>query len=342
MNDRYLKYFEKSSKYWSLEDFDSWSLNNIEHCQHGLTHRVFYKYLNMISQESSSKRKIKITRQLVDWLEKRDQPALFWMKEIFSWPLWLALDEEGRFEKDESTVETPNELKRINEHESGFSEIYTADWINGRYDEWDSEKQLLKRIGTHKAEIVRCYGLTQNLTNGNFMLVMNKMTIDSRKYLQQNHSQLTWRERIEIAFAIINSLCFIIIAPGKDYTFKSDIYSIAILMWEISSGQSPFIIINMMITTDYLQVHQFENLPEPRNAMEEEQEDSSEILHKEFKKLQLNFNNSDEKEIKEIMEAIQQQIKKQNIDINDDGDEINNSNLHLEEQEELENSANIY
>ncbi|POG72953.1 kinase-like domain-containing protein [Rhizophagus irregularis DAOM 181602=DAOM 197198] len=28
---------------------------------------------------------------------------------------------------------------------------------------------------------------------------------------------------------------------GKEYTFKSDIYSIAILMWEISSGQPPFI-----------------------------------------------------------------------------------------------------
>jgi hypothetical protein len=30
----------------------------------------------------------------------------------------------------------------------GFSEIYTADWINGCYDEWDSDKQQLKRIGT--------------------------------------------------------------------------------------------------------------------------------------------------------------------------------------------------
>ncbi|PKY35870.1 kinase-like protein, partial [Rhizophagus irregularis] len=28
---------------------------------------------------------------------------------------------------------------------------------------------------------------------------------------------------------------------GKGYTFKSDIYSIAMLMWEISSGQPPFI-----------------------------------------------------------------------------------------------------
>ena len=40
-------------------------------------------------------------------------------------------------------------------------------------------------------------------------------------------------------------LSIIIIAPevisGKGYTFKSDIYSVGILMWEISSGQPPFI-----------------------------------------------------------------------------------------------------
>ncbi|POG80541.1 kinase-like domain-containing protein, partial [Rhizophagus irregularis DAOM 181602=DAOM 197198] len=28
---------------------------------------------------------------------------------------------------------------------------------------------------------------------------------------------------------------------GREYTFASDIYSIAILMWEISSGQTPFV-----------------------------------------------------------------------------------------------------
>jgi hypothetical protein len=27
----------------------------------------------------------------------------------------------------------------------GFSEIYTADWIDGRYFEWDSKNQRLKR-----------------------------------------------------------------------------------------------------------------------------------------------------------------------------------------------------
>ena len=120
---------------------------------------------------------------------------------------------------------------------------------------------------------------------------MNKMDIDLRNYLQQNHNQLTWKKRIQITYNIVNALDSIhrensihrdlhsgnilflrisqkfdisdlgfcgpadkrlksiygnlpYIAPEviveNDYTFKSDIYSIAMLMWEISSGQSPF------------------------------------------------------------------------------------------------------
>ncbi|PKC65774.1 kinase-like protein, partial [Rhizophagus irregularis] len=121
---------------------------------------------------------------------------------------------------------------------------------------------------------------------------MAKFDIDLRKYLQQNHDQLTWKDRINISYDIILALIFIhkekaihrdlhsgnilysqlnnywcisdlgfcgpadksstsiygnlpYIAPevivGREYTFASDIYSIAILMWEISSGQPPFI-----------------------------------------------------------------------------------------------------
>ena len=119
------------------------------------------------------------------------------------------------------------------------------------------------------------------------MLVMSKLNIDLRNYLQQNHNQLTWKERIQITVNIIDALDNIhyeniihkdlhsgnilptqsnkkwrisvgfcgpadkspygnlpYIAPevitGKEYTFASDIYSIAMLMWEISSGQPPF------------------------------------------------------------------------------------------------------
>jgi serine/threonine protein kinase len=124
------------------------------------------------------------------------------------------------------------------------------------------------------------------------MLVMTKMDFDLRKYLKQNHHQLTWKERIKIIYGIINAIYKIFkenaihrdlhsgnilysqfndywyigdlgfcgpvdksskiiygnlpyIAPevisGGEYTFASDIYSIAMLMWEISSGQPPFI-----------------------------------------------------------------------------------------------------
>ncbi|GBC12253.2 kinase-like domain-containing protein [Rhizophagus irregularis DAOM 181602=DAOM 197198] len=204
----------------------------------------------------------------------------------------------------------------------GYSKIYTAVWIDGGYNEWDSKKQQLKRFGRENvilktlgnvesenqrwfeeakshftisnkwSSTVRCYGLTQNILDGNYMLVIRKMDMDLRKYLQQNHNQLTWKERIQITYEIIIALSRIhgenaihrdlhsknilhshyyqrfyisdlgfcgpanrpsksiygnlpYIAPeiinGKGYTFKSDIYSFAMLMWEISSGQPPFI-----------------------------------------------------------------------------------------------------
>jgi serine/threonine protein kinase len=126
-----------------------------------------------------------------------------------------------------------------------------------------------------------------NLSNGNYMLVVGRIDMDLREYLQQNHNKLTWKQRINIIFEINRSLYFIheenaihrdlysgiilyselndhwyisdlgfcrpankssksiygnlfYIAPeiinGKEYTFESDIYSIAMLMWEISSG----------------------------------------------------------------------------------------------------------
>ncbi|POG74134.1 kinase-like domain-containing protein [Rhizophagus irregularis DAOM 181602=DAOM 197198] len=203
----------------------------------------------------------------------------------------------------------------------GFSEIYTADWIDGGYENWDSKEQKLIRFGDQYvilkglenvesanrrwfeeaeshlkmsnkwSQIVQCYGLTQNPSNGNYMLIISRMDTDLRKYLQQTQNQLIWKERIKIAFDIIRALSVIhdedtihrdlhsgnilysnlnqvwyisdfgfcgpadkstesiygnlpYIAPevisGKKTTLKSDIYSIGMLMWEISSGQPPF------------------------------------------------------------------------------------------------------
>ncbi|RIA90985.1 kinase-like domain-containing protein [Glomus cerebriforme] len=203
----------------------------------------------------------------------------------------------------------------------GYSEIYLADWIGGKYLEWDSKKQLLKREGTRKvvlkkldnvesterswfdeaqshltisnkwSNIVHCFGLTQDPLNGNYMLVMEQLDMNLRKYLQQNHNKLTWNNKIKIAYDLIYALSYIhkekaihrdlhsgnilyaqyndywyisdlgfcgpvdkplgsiygnlpYIAPevisGKKYSYASDIYSIGILMWEISAGQPPF------------------------------------------------------------------------------------------------------
>ena len=44
-----------------------------------------------------------------------------------------------------------NNLQDINYlTKGGFSEIYTAVWIDGKYDEWDSKEQQLIRSGTLK------------------------------------------------------------------------------------------------------------------------------------------------------------------------------------------------
>ncbi|PKC58633.1 kinase-like protein [Rhizophagus irregularis] len=241
------------------------------------------------------------------------------------------------------------------------------------------------------------------------------------------------------------------VISGKNTTKKSDVYSIGMLMWEISSGQPPFNyyendyklalnIINGMrpkvisgtplkyenlmkqcwdadpsnrpdidtlcnrmhqllqfyqnISNEILQqetnnnleklinnsmskhissklftskIHQFKNLPEPRNATEEEQEafhsksydcfnipdniedfinsndqdtsitssilkDDSEELYKSFNELQINSN--EDNYGMEIME--QQEVKKHNNDIDDEDEIYDDKNFHSEEQDELE------
>ncbi|GET66834.1 kinase-like domain-containing protein [Rhizophagus irregularis DAOM 181602=DAOM 197198] len=206
----------------------------------------------------------------------------------------------------------------------GCSEIYTADWIDGRYDEWDSKEKQLKRTGGHQVilkklenvesanrnwfeeskfhltisnkwvQVVPCYGLTKDpsdCSDGNYMLVMFKLHNNLREYLQQNHNNLTWKRRFQIIDNIVDGIRKIhgenaihrdlhsgnillfndtiirisdlgfcgppdkplnslygnlpYIAPevisGKETPFASDVYSIGMLMWEISSGKPPFI-----------------------------------------------------------------------------------------------------
>ncbi|POG69530.1 kinase-like domain-containing protein [Rhizophagus irregularis DAOM 181602=DAOM 197198] len=398
----------------------------------------------------------------------------------------------------------------------GFSEIYTAERIDGPYEEWDSKEQQLIRFGTlavilkelknienasqswfeeakshltlgnkHQS-IVQCFGLTQNPSNGNYLLVMYKLDVNLREYLQQNHNQLTWNERIKITFLIIDKLYWIheensihrdlhsgnilysqfndhwrisdlgfcgpadkpstsiygnlpYIAPevinGKGYTYKSDIYSIAMLMWEISFGQPPFmnyehdyiLAINIIdgirpkiiseIPSEFKslleqcwdanplkrpdintlcnkmneimlyyrnkpdelpqtiiqvdektsnimsskiftsKIHNFENLPEPKNATEEEQKAFYTTRSYDFsissnasnlsKSSKINFKDDDSKESSRLFKKLkmenddvqndyEREIMQQRSNISNNDEVQNNPNLHSEEKDKQE------
>jgi hypothetical protein len=107
----------------------------------------------------------------------------------------------------------------------GCSEVYTADWIDGYYKEWDPKEKKLKRVGTCKVvlkrlenvekanrnwieeatahlyisnkwgSIAQCYGLTKDPSSGKFVLVMSCMDIDLRKYILQNRNNITWKKK---------------------------------------------------------------------------------------------------------------------------------------------------
>uniref|UniRef100_U9SRI7 Serine-threonine/tyrosine-protein kinase catalytic domain-containing protein n=1 Tax=Rhizophagus irregularis (strain DAOM 181602 / DAOM 197198 / MUCL 43194) TaxID=747089 RepID=U9SRI7_RHIID len=93
-------------------------------------------------------------------------------------------------------------------------------------------------------------------------------------------------------------------------------------------------------------VHQFENLPEPRNATEEEQpafhSNKSYDFHipnhiDDIGKLSNQSNNSSKINFQEIM----QQMKRNRINIDDDDEIYNNPNFHSEEQDEFELPENM-
>ncbi|RGB33877.1 kinase-like domain-containing protein [Rhizophagus diaphanus] len=152
-----------------------------------------------------------------------------------------------------------NNLQNIKYLTKGsFSEIYTAVWIDGGYEEWNFKKQQLIRFGMQRVILKRL----ENVENAN------------QRWFEEAKSHLTLSSELpNVMICILEIYCiqneindFILgdlgfcgpadkplesiygnlpyIAPevitGKNTTKKSDIYSIAMLMWEISSGQPPF------------------------------------------------------------------------------------------------------
>jgi serine/threonine protein kinase len=76
--------------------------------------------------------------------------------------------------------------------------------------------------------IANCYGLTKEPSNGNYMLVLNRMDVNLREYLQENNHKLTWKEKIQIVHDIIFALNDI----HKENAIHRDLHSGNILLFQ--------------------------------------------------------------------------------------------------------------
>ncbi|CAB4493963.1 unnamed protein product [Rhizophagus irregularis] len=193
----------------------------------------------------------------------------------------------------------------------GYSEIYTAKWINGSYDEWDSKEQQLIRLEEQDVVLKRL----ENVESANkrwFEEATTHLNINDLIQLEENDS------------LYMNS--------SENYTSSSKLFT--------------------------SKVHQFENLPEPRNATEEQQafhSNKSYDFHipnhiDDIGKLSTQNNNyskitSSNKSFKRRLEndfqEIIQQVKRYRINIDDEEEIYNNPNFHSEEQDEFELPENM-
>ncbi|GBC12255.2 kinase-like domain-containing protein [Rhizophagus irregularis DAOM 181602=DAOM 197198] len=58
----------------------------------------------------------------------------------------------------------------------GYSEVYTAVWIDGTYDDWDSKKQQLKSVGRHDV-ILKTLGNVESENQRWFEEAISHLTI---------------------------------------------------------------------------------------------------------------------------------------------------------------------
>ncbi|RHZ59649.1 hypothetical protein Glove_362g50 [Diversispora epigaea] len=112
--------------------------------------------------------------------------------------------------------------------EGGSATIYTATWKGGCYTKWNSERQILERLGRQKIVLKRlnnssnnnvnwfhevalsftldntaqflakCYGLTKDLSTQDYMLVLNYYTNDLRHFLKDKYHSLTLLQKYDI------------------------------------------------------------------------------------------------------------------------------------------------
>ncbi|UZO12167.1 uncharacterized protein OCT59_003715 [Rhizophagus irregularis] len=167
---------------------------------------------------------------------------------------------------------------------SGFSEIYTADWIDGYYEEWDFKNQQLVRNGTQEV-ILKRLDDAESINRTWFEEAKSHLTIGNKWNATEEEQEVFY---------------------SKSYGFK------------IPDNINEF------------------NKSDIQNVDISIKVNSKKLSNKIFEMSQVNLNYDIRDYYKK--EAIQQiqQIKRANININDENEIYNNPNLHSKEQNILE------
>ncbi|CAG8801216.1 12274_t:CDS:2, partial [Racocetra persica] len=123
------------------------------------------------------------------------------------------------------------------------------DHSNGLNKKWLIEFKSHLNFMNKLAYVVRCHGITLDPNTQDFMLVLNLMECSLREYLLPNHKYILWEQRIRIVYDSSirhysqRPTLWGYIAPeilnGKQATKESDIYSFAILAYDILEGIRP-------------------------------------------------------------------------------------------------------
>ncbi|GBB99983.1 hypothetical protein RclHR1_00370024 [Rhizophagus clarus] len=159
--------------------------------------------------------------------------------------------------------------------EGGFSEIYSATWLEGapKYDKkkartcpikvalkkpknlnitaFINEVRMHNECNYANLHITQLYGITKNPDTEEFMMVLEYATHGSlRDYLKNKYTELKWKDKLEILINIIDNLEFI---HDRNYIHK-DLHSGNILQFYYND------LIDTKITDLGLAQQQFDNL----------------------------------------------------------------------------------
>ncbi|GBC20658.2 kinase-like domain-containing protein [Rhizophagus irregularis DAOM 181602=DAOM 197198] len=174
------------------------------------------------------------------------------------WTNWL----EEAIAKNYFKYYEYNHFNNIEEIGSGsFGKVYRAKWKSSHSylalktffnfnnittKEVVNELRLQREVDFHE-NIIRFFGITtqnQNDSSIKYWLIMEYADSGTlQEYLKEHFHNLTWNNKLNLAFQLAHAVLCLHdegIVHRDLHSKNSDIYSIGVLLWEISSGQPPF------------------------------------------------------------------------------------------------------